>query len=76
MQPRIVVHVLPPSHPCATVEAALKLKGLDYERVELQAGPHVEEMARIYGDGCTTVPGVLIDDEPVHGSNPILERLE
>jgi glutathione S-transferase len=75
-QPRIVLHLLPPSHPCATVEAALRLKGLEYERVELQAGPHVEEMARIYGEGRTTVPGALIGDEPVHGSNAILERLE
>jgi glutathione S-transferase len=75
-QPRLVVHLLPPSHPCATVEAALRLKGLEYERVELQAGLHPEEMQRIYGEGNGTVPGMLIDDEPVHGSNAILERLE
>ena len=76
MPPRIVVHLLPPSHPCAAVEAALKLKGLEYERVELQPGPHVARMAEIYGEGRTTVPGALIDGEPVHGSNVILERLE
>src|SRR6195952_3745441 len=75
-QPRLVVPLLPPSHPCATVEAALRLKGLEYERVELQAGYHPEEMQRIYGEGNGTVPGMLIDDEPVHGSNTILERLE
>jgi glutathione S-transferase len=75
-QPRLVFHVLPPSHPCATVEAALRLKGLEYEKVELRAGPHVEEMQQIYGDGRHTVPGLLVDDEPVHGSNAILERLE
>jgi hypothetical protein len=40
-QPRIVLHVLPPSHPCVTVEAALRIKGLHYERVEL----HVPEPA-------------------------------
>jgi glutathione S-transferase len=74
--PRLVVHVLPPSHPCAAVEAALKLKGLDYERVELQAGRHGEEMERVYGAGNTTVPGLLIDEEPVHGSNAILQRIE
>ena len=33
-------------------------------------------MAEIYGEGRTTVPGLLIDGEPVHGSRPILERLE
>jgi glutathione S-transferase len=75
-QPSIVVHLLPPSHPCATVEAALKLKGLEYERVELQTGRHAEEMERIYGEGRRTVPGLLLDGEPVHGSNAILERLE
>jgi glutathione S-transferase len=75
-QPRIVVHLLPPSHPCATVEAALKVKGLEYERVVLQAGPHPDEIERIYGEGRRTVPGALIGEEPVHGSNAILERLE
>src|SRR4051795_1522497 len=75
-QPRLVFHVLPPSHPCATVEAALRLKGLEYEKVELKVGPHPQEMERLYGEGHRTVPGLLIDDEPVHGSNPILERLE
>ena len=74
--PRLTIHVLPPSHPCAAVEAALKLKGLEYERVELQAGRHGEEMERLYGEGNTTVPGLLIDGEPVHGSNAILERIE
>ena len=75
-RPRLVFHVLPPSHPCATVETALKLKGLEYVTVELRAGPHVEEMQQIYGEGRHTVPGLLVDDEPVHGSNAILERLE
>src|SRR3954451_3730950 len=75
-QPRLVFHVLPPSHPCATVEAALELKGLTYEKVELQAGPHPGQIEEIYGEGRRTVPGLLIDDEPVHGSNAILERLE
>ena len=74
--PRLVLHVLPPSHPCAAVEAALRLKGLDYERVVLQGGEHTAEMQRIYGEGRTTVPGLLVDGEPVHTSNAILERLE
>jgi glutathione S-transferase len=75
-QPRLVFHVLPPSHPCATVEAALRLKGLTYEKVELPMGPHPEEMEKLYGAGRRTVPGLMIGDEPVHGSNAILERLE
>jgi glutathione S-transferase len=58
-----------------TVEAALRRKGLDYEKVALPM-PHTEEMERVYGSGNTTVPGMLIDGEPVHRSIPILERLE
>jgi glutathione S-transferase len=76
-QPRLVFHVLPPSHPCAAVEAALELKGLEYEKVELTPGPnHPEQMEAVYGAGNRTVPGLVIDDEPVHGSNAILEALE
>ncbi len=75
-QPSLTLHVLPPSHPCKTVEAALALKGLEYERVVLEPGRHNEEMVAIYGDGRHTVPGMLVDDEPVHGSRSILDRLE
>ncbi len=74
--PEIVLHALPPSHPCMTAQAALELKGLDYERVDLVPGEHVAKMAELYGEGSTTVPGLLIDGEPVHGSRPILARLE
>jgi glutathione S-transferase len=74
--PTLTLHALPPSHPCMTVEAALKLKGLDYERVDLTAGEHVEQMAALYGEGNTTVPGLMVDDEPVHTSRLILSRLE
>ena len=72
--PEITLHVLPPSHPCATAIKALELKGLAFEKVELAAGPHVDEMTRIYG--AHTVPGMLVDGEPVHGSRAILARLE
>jgi glutathione S-transferase len=74
--PELVLHVLPPSHPCMTVAEALRLKGLAYERVELKPGAHVEQMQEIYGEGHGTVPGLLIDGEPVHGSRAILARLE
>jgi glutathione S-transferase len=72
--PAITLHVLPPSHPCKTAIKALELKGLDYELIELAPGAHVEEMERIYG--ARTVPGMLVDGEPVHGSRAILARLE
>lgn len=74
--PAITLHALAPSHPCRTVEAALQLKGLPYERIDFVPGKHVEQMAEIYGPARTTVPGLLIDEEQVHGSVAILERLE
>jgi glutathione S-transferase len=74
--PTLTLHVLGPSHPCRTVEAALRCKGLEYERVELTPGAHNEEMARLYGPDRRTVPGLLVDGDPVHGSRPILARLE
>jgi len=74
--PEIVLHALPPSHPCMTAEAALKRKGLAYERIDLTPGEHAATMAELYGEGHTTVPGALIDGEPVHGSRRILARLE
>jgi glutathione S-transferase len=73
----ITLHAMPPSHPCMTAEAALRLKGVEYERVDFGVtGEHVEKMAAIYGEGKTTVPGALFDGEPVHGSRAILARLE
>jgi glutathione S-transferase len=59
-----------------TVAAALTHKGLAYERVDFSPGEHVEKMQEIYGEGNSTVPGLLIDGEPVHGSREILARLE
>lgn len=74
--PTLTLHALAPSHPCMTVAAALRFKGLDFERVDFQPGRQTEQMAAIYGAGNTTVPGLLVDDEPVHGSRAILRRLE
>jgi len=75
-QPSLTLHVLPPSHPCMTAEAGLRHKGLEYEKVTLQAGAHTAEIERLYGDGKTTVPGLMVGDEAVHGSTAILARLE
>ncbi|MBK5111003.1 MAG: glutathione S-transferase [Thermoleophilia bacterium] len=73
---KITLHVRPLSHPCMTARAALDLKGLEYEAVTVETGPHIEQLEAIYGAGKTTVPGMVIDGEPVHGSVSILERLE
>ncbi len=76
MPPAITVHVLPPSHPCLTAEAALRLKGLEYERVVMESGRHGEAMEAIYGAGNVTVPGMVVDGEAVHGSRAITAKLE
>ena len=73
--PKLTLHAVPPSHPCATVAAAMRLKGLEFERVDLPL-PHTDAMASLYGEGRTTVPGLMVGDEPVHGSRAILERLD
>lgn len=73
--PRLVAHVLPPSHPSHAVLKALELKGLEHERVDMPM-PHMEKMAELYGEGRTTVPGLLVDGEPVHGSRAIMQRLD
>jgi glutathione S-transferase len=59
-----------------TVAAALELKGLEYERVDLAPGAHNAEMEAIYGAGNHTVPGLMIDDRAVHGSRAILAQLD
>jgi glutathione S-transferase len=74
--PKLVLHTLAPSHPCKAVLAALELKGLEYELVEFVPGTHVEKMVSIYGEGNHTVPGMLVDGEPVHGSRAIFARLD
>lgn len=76
MPPVITLHVLPPSHPCLAVEAALRRKGLAYERVVLESGEHGDALEAIYGPGRRTVPGMVVDGEPVHGSRAITARLE
>lgn len=75
-QPQLVLHVVPLSHPCLAVSAALDRLGYEYETVELPTGRHQEEVERTYGEGRRTVPGLLVDDEPVHGTAAIFARLD
>jgi glutathione S-transferase len=68
------LYVLPGSHPCAAVEAALELKGLDFDRVVLlPISPMLIGPLRYGG---TTVPGMRIGAERVVGSRPIMRRLD
>jgi glutathione S-transferase len=58
------------------VAAALELKGIEYERIDFPHTERLERMEELYGEGKSTVPGAIIDGEPVHGSRAIMARLE
>jgi glutathione S-transferase len=68
------LYVLPGSHPCAAIEAALALKSIDYTRVDLL--PLVPVLAGPLLYGGTTVPGMRIGRERIVGSRPIMRRLD
>ncbi|MEX0972342.1 MAG: glutathione S-transferase N-terminal domain-containing protein [Solirubrobacterales bacterium] len=74
-QPQLVLHAVPFSHPVLAVSSALDRLGYEYETVTLATGKHADEVERIYGAGCRTVPGLLVDEEPVHGTRAIFARL-
>lgn len=75
-QPKLVLHSVPFSHPVLAVSTALDRFGHEYETVELVSGKHGDEVERIYGEGHRTVPGLLVDDEPVHGTATIFAHLD
>ena len=68
------LYVLPGSHPCAAVEAALKLKSIDYDRVDLL--PMTQMVIGPLRYGGSTVPGMRLDGERLVGSRPIMRRLD
>ena len=78
-RPELILHVLAPSHPCMTAEAALRRKSLAYKRVALIPGEHVAELQRIYGEGRGTVPGLPAREPPAGREStvtraPVLRR--
>jgi glutathione S-transferase len=68
------LYVLPGSHPCDAVEAALKLKSIAYERIDLLPMSQVLVGPLRYGG--TTVPGLRIDGDRIVGSRAIMRRLD
>jgi glutathione S-transferase len=70
----VKLYALPGSHPVAAVEAALKLKSIDYRRVDLL--PSVEMLAGPLLYGGRTVPGMRLDGERIVGSRAIMRRLD
>jgi glutathione S-transferase len=71
----IKLYVVHGSHPCAAVEKALHMKGLDYDVVEMLPPMHwALQRARF---GAPTVPSArLSSGEKVSGSKAIMRRLE
>ena len=68
------LYILPGSHPCEAVAAALRLKGVDYEAVALL--PLVPVLLGPLRYGGTTVPGMRIGGERLVGSRAIMRRLD
>src|SRR5690349_15967112 len=69
------LYIVHGSHPCATVQKALELKGIPYKNVELLAASQPLVMKALFGQ--RTVPGIRFEDgEKVHGSRAILRALE
>ena len=71
----IDLYVVHNSHPCAAVERALELKGLEYRKIELPPPLHAPIQRVVFG--ARTVPAVRLDGgERLSGSRAILKRLE
>src|ERR1022692_446503 len=68
------LYVVHGSHPCAAVEKALSLKGLDYDVFEWPPPLHAPMQQLLFG--ARTVPALKIDDEKVSGSRAIMRRLD
>lgn len=69
------LYAIPASHPCAAVEAALRLKALPYERIDLPPLLSRAALRPRFGHG--TAPAVVFGDgERVAGSRAILRALD
>jgi glutathione S-transferase len=68
------LYVLPGSHPCAAVEAALRLKSIDFQRVDLL--PLSQLLIGPLRYGGSTVPGLRHNGERLVGSRAIMRRLD
>ena len=72
MTPRL--YVIPASHPCATAEAAFRVKDVDYDVTELPNVLHAPFMRARFGK--RTVPALRADGEKVVGSKEIVRWVE
>jgi glutathione S-transferase len=70
----LTLYVIHGSHPCASVEAGLRVKELDYRTVYLQFG--LSQFAQAARFGRRTVPGLTVGTQKVSGSRLILRALD
>ena len=68
------LYAVPASHPCAAVEKALQLKGIEYRRVDVPPLAHKAVQFALFRG--TTVPGLVLDGERILGSRRIVRALE
>jgi glutathione S-transferase len=71
---KLKLYVLPGSHPCAAVEAAMRMKSIQFSRVNLLPLVQMAVGPALYGG--MTVPGVRMDGERMVGSRAIMRRLD
>jgi glutathione S-transferase len=72
---RLKLYVVHGSHPCAAVEKALQIKGLEYAKVEYP--PTLHGPIQRVRFGARTVPSLRIDGtEKISGSRAIMRRLD
>jgi glutathione S-transferase len=70
----VKLYTNPGSHPCAAAEAALALKSIEYDRIDLM-WPSQALIGRLRYGG-KTVPGMRLDGERLVGSREIIHRLD
>ena len=68
------LYALVGSHPCDAVVAALRLKGIEFDRVDLL--PLTQVLVGPIRYCGSTVPGMRIGAERIVGSRPIMRRLD
>lgn len=73
-QVKLRLYVVHGSHPCAAVEKALRLKGLDYSVWEWAPPMHVVGQKLLTGR--RTVPSLRVGREMLSGSRRIMRRLD
>ncbi len=70
----LTLYVIHGSHPCASVEAGLRAKGLAYDTVYLQFG--LSQFSQTARFGKRTVPGLTVGSQKASGSRLILRALD